>query len=76
MTFADGRRGNAVIVGPRDSEKGASLIVPNKDTGSAEAIPLLEGVDLVGPELMIDILCMQERLHGSGGLEPPADLVG
>lgn len=52
------------------------MIVPNKDTGSAEAIPLLEGVDLVGPELMIDILCMQERLHGSGGLEPPADLVG
>lgn len=69
-----GMIGNAVIVGGRNNPKGAVLIVPGEDGGDAETITLNDGYAVLGPGELIEILGMQERLHGSSGLPKPAGL--
>lgn len=73
VTLTDGRTGNAVIVGARSNPKGAVIVAKNAESGEAETVPLAEGLDALNPTDVIDILCMQERLHGESGLTPPSE---
>lgn len=76
MSLVDGRKGNVVIVGPRENPRGVALILPASEAGQKpETVFLAEGAELLSAEQTIDIRCMQERLHGLSGLEPPPELV-
>lgn len=69
ITLTDGRSGTAVIVGPRNHPKGASLIVAD-ESGQASNVPLRNTPDLVGVQDMIDILGMQEQTFRSAASGP------
>ena len=69
----DGRRGNAVIVGPRENPKGVLLVFAGAG-GALDSVPLANQLDQLAPGHVIDILCMQERLFGDRGLERPPDV--
>jgi hypothetical protein len=73
LTLTDGRGGNAVIMGAASNPKGAVIVAKNADSGEPETLPLIQGLDTLNPTDAIDILCMQERLHGERGLTPPTD---
>ena len=66
VPLLDGRTGSAVIVGHRSNPKGAVLVVDETET-----ITLADGYAIMGPAEMIEIIGMQERLHGSSGLPKP-----
>ena len=66
----DGRGANAAIVGGRANPKGA-VIIAVAASGAPEALPLGEALELLTPDFVVDIVCMQERLHGEHGLERP-----
>lgn len=74
VSLTDGRQANAVIVGPRDNPRGAALVLPAEDGSEAEMVLLSQGAALIDAQQMVDIICMQERLHGSSGLTPPPEL--
>ena len=76
VTLTDGRNGNAVIMGARSNPKGAVIVAKSADTGEAETVPLAQGLDALNPVDAINILCMQERLHGESGLTPPEEFAG
>ena len=75
LTLANGESAQAVIVGPRDNPKGATLVVTGSNSGKPSAIPLAEAIDRLRTEEMIDIVAMQERVHGASNLQPPPHLV-
>lgn len=74
LSLADGRTGNAVVVGGRDNLRGAVIVAAKEDSGEPESISLAEASALISPQDVIDILAIQERLHGTRGLTRPADL--
>ncbi len=73
IVLLDGNRGNVVLVGPRDNPKGASLVLPGEEGGKVRAVPLMEGVGLLHPQVVVDIICTQERVFGELGLDSPFD---
>ena len=70
VSLRDGRGANAAIVGGRANPKGA-VIIAVAASGAPEALPLGEALELLTPDFVVDIVCMQERLHGEHGLERP-----
>ena len=72
VTLTDGRTGSAVIVGPRSKPKGVVVIIKAAESGEPETLTLTDCLGVLKPTDAIDILCMQERLHGESGLTPPA----
>lgn len=74
LSFADGRHANVVLVGPRQNTKAATLVLPAEAGEGVRTLPLVEGLDLLHPETVIDVVCMQERVFGQAGLEPPPEL--
>jgi len=71
LSLLDGRQANVVLVGPRENPKGATLVLPAEGGGPVRALPLAEGIELLHPETVIDIICMQERVYGETDLESP-----
>ncbi len=54
--------------------KGVALIVPSPDGGDPQTVLLRDGLGLVHPSVLIEILGMQERAFGERGLPAPDDL--
>lgn len=73
LVYNDGRKGNVVVVGGRDNPNGAALVVP-VEGGEPESRPFNEGIDLLKPWHIMDVMTMQERAFGSGML-PSAEEV-
>ena len=70
MTLIDGRPASVVLAGPRHNPKAAALVLP--EAGSqVRTAPLHEKLELLLPDALISILCMQERAFGASGLPPP-----
>lgn len=67
----DGRTGSVVLVGARDNAKGAVLVFPGKGSDGVEKVPLSNGLEMLHPQQVTEILCMQERAFGKSGLTPP-----
>ena len=76
LTLANGEAAQAVIVGPRDNPKGATIVVTGSNSGKPTAIPLGEATERLRTEEMVDIVAMQERVHGTSTLQPPAPPFG
>ena len=74
LTLLDGRQANIVLVGSRENPKGATLVVPGEGGGPVSALPLADAVNLLHPQQVIDIICMQQRVYGDLGLDSPFDL--
>lgn len=74
LSLLDGRLGNVVLIGARDNPKGATLVLAGKEGGAVQAIALGQGLGLLHPATVVDILCMQERLFGGVGLPRPSEL--
>lgn len=75
LTLSDGVRGNVVLVGEPQNEKGAVLMTAGPD-GSRQVVLLASVIGRLHPQDVVDILCMQERCFGKRGLLPPEDLSG
>jgi hypothetical protein len=73
VALLDGRNGNAVIVGARSNPKGAVIVAKGADSEIPETVSLSQCLDALIPTGLIDILCMQKRLHGEGGITSPAE---
>lgn len=71
VSYQDGRPGNVVLVGPRANPKGATLVLPPEGGGQLKTLPLREGVSLLHPATVVEIICMQERVFGESGLMSP-----
>jgi hypothetical protein len=71
VTLPDGRAGSVVLVGARDNAKGAILVFPGVNNEGVEKLALSSGVELLHPQHVTEILCMQERAFGNSGLTPP-----
>ncbi|HRK33876.1 MAG TPA: hypothetical protein PLJ47_04705 [Candidatus Hydrogenedentes bacterium] len=70
VELTNGQRGRCVLLGPRENPKGAVIVLAG--TGSAaETKPVQSCVDDLGPALLVEILCMQERMFGASGLPAP-----
>ncbi|MBI2422632.1 MAG: hypothetical protein HYV27_07365 [Candidatus Hydrogenedentes bacterium] len=74
VAYTDGHRGNIVLVGPRSNPKGAALLIPGGNAGKPATKLFPDGIDLLGPELTVELLCMQERAFGACGLPKPLEL--
>ncbi|MCH7908948.1 MAG: hypothetical protein IIB38_04960 [Candidatus Hydrogenedentes bacterium] len=74
LSLADGCTGNAVVVGGRDNPRGAVIVFAKEGSDKPESVSLAEASVLIGPQDIIDILAIQERLHGTRGLTRPAGL--
>lgn len=71
----DGLKGSAVIVGGRDNARGAVLVLPPSEGAEPESATIADASDRLSPDQIIDIACMQERLHGASGMDPPPSLM-
>ena len=71
LSLLDGRTGKIVLVGSRDNSKGAVVVVTARGSDSIQKTPLTQLLDTLAPRDVVDILCMQERVFGSSGLESP-----
>ena len=69
-TFINGDKGSVAIVGDRSNPKGAMILVPQAG-GDPEKRALSDALDLLHPQQVIEIVCMQERVFGSLGLTSP-----
>lgn len=47
------------------------VVIPSGTEARAEVIPLAEAVEILGAPHVIEAVCMQERVYGESGLEPP-----
>lgn len=74
LSLTDGRTGNAVVVGGRDNPRGVVIVAVKEGSDEPESVSFAEASALIGPQDVIDILAIQERLHGARGLTPPAGL--
>jgi hypothetical protein len=74
LSLQDGRAANVVLIGPRENPRGATLVLPGEGGGPVRAVPLAQGLGLLHPQTVIDIICMQERLYGKSNLTPPVEL--
>lgn len=74
LSLSDGRTGNAVVVGGRDNPRGVVIVAVKDGSDEPESVSLTEASSLIGPQDVIDILALQERLHGTKGLTPPTGL--
>lgn len=71
IALKDGRRATVVVVGDTSNPNGAALVLPGEDGASPQHMPLREGQGLFNPWVVIEILCMQERVFGTHGLPVP-----
>ena len=76
LTLPDGRRGNVVLVGGRNNPKGAAIVLPGDGGGAPQTLPFAENAGLLHPQQAAELVCMQERAFGTGGLPRPTDLDG
>lgn len=74
VSFTDGRRGNIVLVGPHTNPRGAALLVPGEDPEKPATQFFSPETELLSPELIVEMLCVQERAFGNRGLPKPQDL--
>ena len=73
LSLSDGRRGNIVLVGPRANPRGAVLVLPEDKEGKVTTTPISAGYEMLDPQQLIEIQCMQERAFGKTGLTPPQE---
>lgn len=71
VELTPGRRGRAVLVGPRENPQGAVIIVAGMAGGGVDTRPLDAHLDQLSPAVITEIVCMQERQFGSCGLPKP-----
>lgn len=71
VTLPGGRAGKAVVVGPREHPKGAMIVYPDQQTGEVKKAPLTAFVEHLPPWELLEVYCMQERIFGGSGLNPP-----
>jgi len=71
VTYVNGQQGNVVLVGPREHPKGATLVLPAQGESAIRTMPFAEGLALLRPETVVDILCIQERVFGQAGFSSP-----
>lgn len=57
-----------MLMASRENPKGAMLVLSPADGGPVKTLPLSEGLTLLSPDQVIDILCAQERAFGAGHL--------
>lgn len=74
LQLTNGRRATVVLVGGRENPRGAALVLPAADGGKPVPAPLADHLEHVPKTLLIEILCMQERVFGAAGLPIPEDL--
>ena len=74
LSLTDGRTGNAVVVGGRDNPRGVVIVAMKDGSDEPESVSFADALALIGPQDVIDILAIQERLHGTRGLSHPANL--
>lgn len=74
LSLTDGRTGNAVVIGGRDNPRGVVIVAVKDGSDEPESVSLTEATALIGPQDVVDILAIQERLHGTRGLTAPAGL--
>ncbi len=70
LDLVDGSAAKIVLIAPRSSPKGAVLVL-SCNGGPDKPTPLSQVLGKVSPRQATEILCMQERLFGDSGLEPP-----
>lgn len=71
IVLTNGSHGKAVIVAGRDNPKGAMIVTAGAAPGQVVPRPLPESRDELPPGTLIEIICMQERVHGETPLPPP-----
>jgi hypothetical protein len=71
VTLPGGRTGKVVVVGPRELPKGAMIVYPDQATGTVQKAELDVFVEHLPPWELLEVYCMQERIFGSSGLNPP-----
>lgn len=76
LTLGDGRPAVAALVAGRDNPRGASLVVAPPEGGAPAPVALSEGLAMVRPADLIEVLCMQERCFGLSGLPLPEGVAG
>ncbi len=66
VSLTDGRQGNVGMVGGRGNQRGIAGVLPGTGSGGGalDTKMLTEVVDLLTPDQMVEILCMQERAFG------------
>lgn len=74
VTFMDGRRGNVVLVGPRENPKGAVAVVPGGEGEPPATHLLTDALNLLHPQQLTEVVCMQERAFGGFRLPAPVEL--
>jgi hypothetical protein len=73
LSFSDGRQGNVVLVGPWQNAKGATLVMTGVDN-TPQMVRMDEGLALLHPSQVMEIMSMQEREFGDKGLSAPKHL--
>ena len=71
IQLTTGQHAKVVVVGGRENQKGAVLVLMNDGIPATETRPLENYIDTVPPAALAEILCMQERLFGQAGLPAP-----
>lgn len=71
LALDDGSWGKVVLVGGRDNPQGALLVLAPEGGGPAKPAALSDCLDRLHPQDVVEALCMQERVFGESGLQPP-----
>lgn len=60
----------AVVTGPRQERNSVRLVL-SKPNGESRTVTFQESLGVLPASIIIEILCMQERVFGDSRLEPP-----
>lgn len=71
LHLLDGRSAYVVLVGPRNAHTGAVLVLTGNSESERETAFLDASFDLLHPQQVVDVLCVQERAFGDMGLPLP-----
>lgn len=73
VSLRGGGSAQAVILGPRVKPKSISIIVSAGDGKDPVTRSLDSIYDAIDPRHLIELRCMQERIHGPGVLPAPPE---
>ena len=71
LSLPDGRTGRIVLMAPRSNPKGAVVVLPIEGSNEVESLPMSDHIDSLEPKVVMEILCMQERIFGPTPLPKP-----
>lgn len=67
LHLVNGQPAKAVVVAPRGNPKGIQIVVADAD-GQPKAIQFSQTLESIPPDVVINLLCFQERVFGDGRL--------